>query len=156
MIKDLTYYLDRAKDGFYDGGGESDVLDLVEEILRLRETYEPGPRPRCDVDVDAPWVIVHRDGPETERVAAEMAEDKYPERALRVIRHLVSVGGDYDSRGAERTGMWLNSYAPARNGLMRRGLVVDSGRRETNARNRLCIVWIASAAGIDWMNRGSR
>lgn len=97
--------------------------------------------------MSAQWVIVHRDAPDTEREAAARAEEQYPQRALLVLRHLIRAGGDFDTRGADAMGMWLNSYAPARNALMRRGLVEDSGRRERNERGRQAIVWVPTAAG---------
>lgn len=94
-----------------------------------------------------PWVIVHRDAPDTEREAAELAEQQYPLRALAVLQYLVAVDGDYDTHGAEAMQMWLNSYAPARNALMRRGLVADRGQRAINERGRQVIVWEPTPAG---------
>lgn len=64
-----------------------------------------------------------------------------------VLEYLHSSGGDYDAHGAEATNTWLNSYAPARNWLMREGFVKDSGRKEVNERNRLCKVWELTEKG---------
>lgn len=94
-----------------------------------------------------PWVTVHRHAPDTERAAANAAAEKYPQRALDVLRYLVSVGGDYDHHGCETMGMIKDSYAPARNALMRNGLVEDSKVRALNVRNRPCIVWVPTEAG---------
>ncbi len=96
------------------------------------------------------WVRVHKNAGDTELSAAESAKLRYPRRPVEVMKHLIDCGGDFDTHGADATKIWLNSYAPARNALMRKGYVRDSGRRAVNERSNKAIIWIPTEAGIDW------
>lgn len=99
------------------------------------------------------WVRVHKDAGDTELGAAESAKARYPKRPMEVMKYLIDTGGDFDTHGAATTATWLNSYAPARNALMRKGYVRDSGRRAVNERGNKAIIWIPTEAGLDWYKR---
>jgi hypothetical protein len=99
------------------------------------------------------WVRVHKDAGDTETAAAEAAELSYTERPMQVMKYLIACGGDFDTHGSDTTNIWLNSYAPARNALMRKGYVRDSGRRGINERGNKAIIWIPTEAGRDWYKR---
>lgn len=73
---------------------------------------------------------------------------------MQVLQYLVRVGGDYDQHGAVETNLILNSYAPARNALMRNRYVEDSGERARNERGRKCIIWVPTALGEAMARRG--
>lgn len=83
---------------------------------------------------------------DTQLDAGEAAATAAPvarERVLEALRQARLAGdiGLTDTEIARVTGLYLNTAAPSRFALVKRGLVRDSGERRVNARGRKMIVW---------------
>lgn len=112
-------------------------------------TYGKKPEGERGSSSKEPYVITHRNAHDTELEAAESARKYYPKRALKVLDYLVRVNGDIDNHGHEAMGMIKDTYAPARNYLMREGYVENTGQRRLNERKRKCIVWGVTDRGLE-------
>lgn len=91
----------------------------------------------------------HRDGSDTEYLAAQMMTPKagtLRERALLAIAR-ADDRGLTDHELADATEVYLYSIAPRRTELVRMGWVEDSGDRRDSPMKRPAVVWVLTAAG---------
>lgn len=80
---------------------------------------------------------------DTQKKAATLTLPRTGTRLNEIYNHIIESNGLTDFQIEEITGLAHQSASAARNTLMQRGLVTDSGQRRKNRRGHDAIVWIA-------------
>lgn len=117
-------------------GGESMALTAREQERMRRQSqgllFDAGPRAAPEIE---PRPVPHN-GTDTSRAAAEALRETESIQRQRIYDALLLRGrrGATDHQLAELTGYELSAVNGRRNRLVRDGLVVDSGRRQTVTR----------------------
>ncbi len=103
---------------------------------------------QTEIDWGDTGPITHKNGPDTEQMAADFMANKVTGLRLQALRSIASVTAGLSSSQVVRSvGAYEYSVKPRITELQRLGLVVDTGLRQKNERNRQEVVWAATPKG---------
>ena len=106
---------------------------------------------QSELNFDRP-VLVHKNAKDTERLAAEFIQPKVTGLRLKTLQSLAAApSGLSSSQVVQKVNAYEYSVKPRLTELQNMGLVVDSGERETNLRNRQEVVWQITKAGTEFL-----
>ena len=106
---------------------------------------------QSELDFNRP-PLVHKNAKDTERMAAEFIAPKVTGLRLKALQSLAAApSGLSSSQVVQKVGAYEYSVKPRLTELQNMGLVVDSGERETNLRNRQEVVWQITPAGVEFL-----
>ena len=93
------------------------------------------------------------DTQEEAAAAASIGAKRARERVARALADARKEGmtGLTDIETSFVTDLYLNTAAPSRFALVKKGLAEDSGQRRLNERGRKMIVWQLTPEGLEWL-----
>lgn len=104
-----------------------------------------------ELDFDRP-VLVHKNAKDTERLAAEFIQPRVTGLRLKTLQSLAAApSGLSSSQVVQKVNAYEYSVKPRLTELQNMGLIVDSGERATNLRNRQEVVWQITKAGTEFL-----
>lgn len=103
-------------------------------------------QPPLPIDLGEPVNLTGRDHPETSHQAAAYVAPLTSKNRRRILA-ILAEGPTTDADLIRHSGMEPNTARPCRVGLVRLGMVADSGNRIYNDKGLACILWEITSKG---------